>query len=325
MDRRTFSIAALAATAWAGASPGRAFAQNRDLLVAEPGHSLGYLPLYAGIANGFFRDEGLAVKVITVESGAGHTNLVLTGQAFAFIGGPEHNAYAKAKGAELRAVVNCVNRGNVYFTARTGLAPQGRQFDALLRGKRIATGYYGGTPHSITRYLLAQWKLDARRDVTLIESTYGGIMAAVKTSNADAAVIPEPILTQGIRQGIWQEPFFSIPQELGDYAYSCINVRKDSIDRDPAQVAGFVRAMVKSLRYVRENREGALAVARKEFPTMAAEDLTATLQRAYADQLWSSDGRISATALDTCLRVVRSADLLKTEVAYGDIVDMRFL
>jgi hypothetical protein len=27
---------------------------------------------------------------------------------------PEHDAYAKAKGAELRAVVNCVDRGNVY-------------------------------------------------------------------------------------------------------------------------------------------------------------------------------------------------------------------
>ena len=67
------------------------------------------------------------MKIVTIESGAGHTNAVLTGQAFAFIGGPEHNAFAKAKGAELRAVVNVVDRGNVYFVAAKGLAAEGRR------------------------------------------------------------------------------------------------------------------------------------------------------------------------------------------------------
>ena len=93
--------------------------------MAEPVHSTGYLPLYIAIANGYFDDAGVSVKLITIETGAGHTNAVLSGDAFAFIGGPEHNAFAKLRGGELRAIVNCVDRNNNYLSAATGLAPAG--------------------------------------------------------------------------------------------------------------------------------------------------------------------------------------------------------
>ena len=103
MNRREFGKLAAGGIALGAAGvlhTPRSWAQGlRELVVAEPVHLLGYLPMYVASANGYFKEEGLAVKVLTVESGAGHTNAVLTKQAFAFIGGPEHNAYAKAKGA----------------------------------------------------------------------------------------------------------------------------------------------------------------------------------------------------------------------------------
>ncbi len=134
-------------------------AQTKEVLIAEPVHGTGYLPLYIGIAKNLFED--VTVKIVTIETGAGHTNAVLSGQAFAFIGGPEHCAYAKAKGAELRAVVNCVDRGNVYYCAAKGQEPANTDWASYFKGKTIATSGYGGTPNSITRYLLKKWKLDA--------------------------------------------------------------------------------------------------------------------------------------------------------------------
>src|SRR5437773_11652218 len=157
MNRRKF----LQSTATLGSGLGLALAApaliaraaTKELLVAEPVHGTGYLPMYIAMANGYFAESDIVVKIVTIETGGGHTNAVLSGQAFAFIGGPEHNAFAKAKGAELRAVVHCVNRGNVYFCAEKGLEPQGRDFAGFVKGKAIATGGYGGTPNSITRYL----------------------------------------------------------------------------------------------------------------------------------------------------------------------------
>src|SRR6266436_6539197 len=161
MNRRKF-LKSTATLGLALASPPLiARAQAKELLVAEPVHSTGYLPMYIAMANNYFAESNIVVKIVTIETGSGHTNAVLSGQAFAFIGGPEHNAFAKAKGAELRAVVHCVDRGNVYFCAETGLAPKDKDWPSYFKGKSIALSPYGGTPNSILRYLLAKWKLDA--------------------------------------------------------------------------------------------------------------------------------------------------------------------
>src|SRR6201987_6317929 len=168
MNRRKF----LQSTATLGSGLGLAVAapavmvraEVKELLVAEPVHSTGYLPMYIAMANGYFAESDIVVKIVTIETGGGHTNAVLSGQAFAFIGGPEHNAFAKAKGAELRAVVHCVDRGNVYLCAAKGQDPKDKDWSAYMKGKTIAVGAYGGTPNSIMRYLLAKWKLDAKPD-----------------------------------------------------------------------------------------------------------------------------------------------------------------
>ena len=121
MHRRRFLTSAAAAVGTAAVSRIRPARAGRELLVAEPVHSTGYLPLYIAMAKGYFED--VKVNLVTIETGSGHTNAVLSGQAFAFIGGPEHNAFAKVKGAELRAIVACVDRGNTYICAAPAFAP----------------------------------------------------------------------------------------------------------------------------------------------------------------------------------------------------------
>jgi NitT/TauT family transport system substrate-binding protein len=300
-------------------------AAKKELLVAEPNHNAAYLPLYLAIRKGFFGD-GVDAKVITTRGGGEHTNMVLTKQAFAFIGGPEHNAFAKLKGADLRAIVNIVNRGNVYFVAKTGLTPPAdHDWKAFLKGKRIGTGIFGGTPNSITRLMVMRNGLDPARDVQLLETETSAIIAAVKAGGADVAVISEPNLTQGIRAGIWGDPFYSVPKEFGPYAYSTFNVREDVVTSDPELAETFVRGIVKALRFVKENRDETTAVARAEFPTMPPEDLAALLGRMYADDMWSPDGIVTPEAWTTAQAVVRSANVLKADVPYDDIFDMSFV
>lgn len=300
-------------------------ADLEPLLVAEPVHSIGYLPLYVAMHKGFFAQEGLVVKVVTIESGSGHTNAVLSGQAFAFIGGPEHNAYAKLKGAELRSVVNVVDRGNVYLVAKKGLAPTGQDYAGFLKGKSIATGAVGGTPNSITRFLLDKWKIDSKKDVELMETTAAGALAAMKAGRTQVIVATEPQITQGIRQGLFEEPFYNVPRELGSYAYSTLNVRLDSITKQPETVSKFVRAVMKGLQATYANPVEAAEVARKEFPTMPPEDLKATIDRSFKDEIWSRDGLVSQQAWTTSKSVVMDAGMLKQDVPYAGVIDMQFV
>ena len=323
MDRRRF-LRTAAVTAGA-AVVGRIYPARaaRELLVAEPVHSTGYLPLYIAMAKGFFDD--VTVKIVTIESGSGHTNAVLSGQAFAFIGGPEHNAFAKAKGAELRAIVNCVDRGNVYFSAAPGQEPTGTDWPSYFKGKTIAIGPLGGTPNSIMRYLLAKWKLDDKKDVTLIETGNSATIAVVRAKQAQIGQSTEPFITQGIRNGIWGEPFFNVPKELGPYAYSTLNVRLDTIQKDPELVRTFVRGIMKALKFVYANPAEASAIAKEQFPTMPLEDMQATLERSFKDEMWSHDGLISRQSWTTASAVVREAGILKSDIKYEDIIDMSFV
>jgi NitT/TauT family transport system substrate-binding protein len=319
------STALVAAALLAASAAGARAADLKPIIVTEPIHGIGYLPLYIAVDKGFFAREGLDAKIVTIESGSGHTNAVLSGQAFAFIGGPEHDAYAKIKGAELRSVVNVVDRGNVYFDAAVGKGPKDKDYAAYFKGKVIEAGVGGGTPNSITRYLLGTWGLDSKKDVTLLESTVAGTLAAVKVGQATIANSTEPTLTQGIRQGIWEEPFYSVPKEMGPYAYSTLNVRLDSIQKDPATVRAFVKAVIEGLEYTYAHPDEASAIAAKEFPTMPPEDVKATLDRTFADQLWSRDGSISRQSWATAEKVVRGANILTADVAYDGIIDTEFV
>jgi NitT/TauT family transport system substrate-binding protein len=322
MHRRRFLASAAAAGAVAAGRivPARA---ARELLVAEPVHSTGYLPLYIAMAKGYFDD--VTVKIVTIETGSGHTNAVLTGQAFAFIGGPEHNAFAKAKGAELRAIVACVDRGNIYFCAAPGHEPTSSDWPGYFKGKTIAVGPLGGTPNSITRYLLGRWKLDPKRDVTLIETANSATIAVVRGKQAQIGEATEPFVTQGVRNRVWGEPFFNVPKELGPYAYSTINVRLDTIRKEAELVRAFVQGMRRGLKFLYANPAETSEIAKAQFPTMPIEDLRATLDRSFKDELWSHDGLISPASWTTASAVVREAGILKADIKYEEIIDMRFI
>src|SRR5258708_39146233 len=94
MDRRRFLGTAAGVGLAAVARPYVAKAAAREILIAEPVHSTGYLPLYVGMAKGFFDD--VKVSIVTIETGSGHTNAVLSGPAFAFIGGRQPGPLAPA-------------------------------------------------------------------------------------------------------------------------------------------------------------------------------------------------------------------------------------
>ena len=300
-----------------------------NIVITEPINNLAYLPLLAAVTKGYFADEGISAKVINMNNSTAHVNAVLSGDAFAYIGGPEHNAYAEVKGAQLRAIVNIVDRGNVYLTAHQGappvMNPGGADYASFLRGKKIGVVFYGGTPNSIVRYLLIKWGLEVKRDVTLVETSNPGVLAAAAAGQIDVGVITDPLLTQGMRNGAWQAPFYNVPKELGPYAYSTLNVKLDTIRKSPELVAGVVKAIRKALQFVYADPAGATAVAQTWFPTMPADDMKATMDRAYADEQWSKDGMVTQASWDTAEAVVRAAGILTEDVPYDAAIDMSFV
>lgn len=332
-ERGTLSRRALIAGAL-GASGALAFgahAQAADLktiTLAEPTHGTGYLPLYIAINQGFFAKRGLDVKMITTSGGA-HVAALISGQVWGNVGGPESDAMANVGKADpLMTICNIVNRANVYVIARKGLITKSMsnaQIASIIKGKKLALNRFGGTPDILGRYYLVKLGIDAQKDVTIInQADSAAAPQMVKSGVADIAVASEPFLTYGKEQGVWDEPFFAFPS-LGDYAYSVISVRKSTIANDRATVQAFVDAMVEALQLTAHNRAVVEANVRKEFPTLPDSGLKGSLDRAYADNLFSVDGFVSKQAYDLDMDVVSRSGEFTKAVPYTDVVDMQFI
>lgn len=329
LTRRTFGRGALglSAAALAGFSPVRA-QELRSFIVTEPVHSVDSLPFYAAMKNGYFEEAGLDLTLVTTEGGGKHIAAVLAGDAQAYIGGPEHIAFVLAKGGEqLKAVVALSNRANAFLVAGTGVeVPEGVPFVEQIRGKKVGVGTRGGTGYSIMLYLLEQAGMDPRSDVTLVEiANEAGQLAAMQAGAIDMAMVTEPMITKGVQEGVWQAPFASMPNELGLFAWTTLNVPQTLIESDPSLVEAMVDATLKGLAYVTSDPEGARAIAREEFPTLPPADLEAMLASTMANNMWQADGAIPPEAWDKTKSIVTIAGLLQEDVPYESVFDPQFM
>ncbi len=300
------------------------FAEAQEIVITEPVHGVSFLPVYVAQRKGYFKDEGIDVRLITM-TGAAFVNAVISGQAFAYIGSVDHNAFAKVNGKDMKAVSNLVANANIYMMARMDHMPVTVDVATFLKGKRIATSTYGRTPNNVLRYFLNKWKLEPGKDVTLIEVDSPIIPTTVKARHADVGTSSEPFISQAKKQGIWGDPIFNASKELGPFADTAVSVRGDSIDKNPKLVRGLVKAVMRGLIYVNNHKSEMVEFSRAEFPTAAQEDLEAALNRAFEDKIFSTDGFIPPQAWTTGEAVVRQANILKEPVGYDAVIDMRFV
>lgn len=302
--------------------------QMTKLVIAEPVHLIGYLPLYVAQHEGYFAEQGLDVSVIQATGGT-HVTAVVSGDAWGVIGGVDSNALANKNNSDpVTSVVNCVNRANVYLVARNGLAPASNSdadLKAFLQGKTIVAGRHGGSPNLLTRYLMIKLGLDPDKDSTLVENADASTVVAMLQNGAgDIGNGAEPQICQGISGNVWGEPFYKFT-DLGDFSYSVLSVKKSTIDTQPETVQKFVNAMLKALKAVQDDHATAEKVLKLEFPTLSQEAVTASLNRAYEDNLWSPDGLISKQAVDTDMDVLITTDIYTGTYSYDTLVDMKFV
>ena len=300
----------------------------KELVIAEPVHLTGYLPLYIAMHKGYFEEQGLKVSVVQATGGA-HVTAVVSGDAWGVIGGVDSSALGSQGSPDpIVGVVNCVNRANVYLFAAKGLAPASQSDEdlkAFLKGKTIVAGRYGGSPNLLTRYLLMKVGLDPDKDVTLLENADAStVNALIQMGQGQIGNGGEPQISDGIAAGIWEEPFYKFP-DLGDFSYSVVGVKKSTIDKDPETVQKFVNAMLKALKVVHENPDIAREVLDIEFSTMTEAGKEASLKRAYEDHLWSQDGWISQEAVELDMDVLIQSGIYQGTYDYNELVDMQFV
>lgn len=164
-------------------------------------------PIFLGIDNGYFADEGLDVSVEFMQSGSDLTPLLASGE---FQAG-ESSAAAGLFNALARDVDVRIVADDGQLKPDTGVAAMMVRQDLLdsgevtsladLKGRTIAVTAEGSAMNLLVVQALEKIGMKPE-DVTMVTLAFPAMLAALASKDVDAAMLTEPFITQAIGDGL---------------------------------------------------------------------------------------------------------------------------
>jgi len=203
---------------------------------------------------GYMKEEGLDQRVIFV---APTTSIqAMLGGDVQFTGAGSSALVSIARGnTPLKVVVATNDRVLQWFVTRPDItSPKD------LKGKKIATTGVGAIATFMARQVLTKHGLDGNKDVTYLDVGQGNQLAALLGGGFDAAILSVEQRYVALDKGM-REMFF-MGNEVKN-SWGTLATTDKLIKENPKMVGGFVRATIKALRYLRQDREGTISAMLK--------------------------------------------------------------
>lgn len=287
---RSLGIAILASL-----SIGAAVAQAPDkVIVSAAFKSVFYLPAYIAEERGFFKQQGLDVRIDIAGSPTNALAAVISKSADFSLHGPEWTAISSTRGGQVMVVGGTLDGLGAWVTCRPD-SKVSRLAD--LKGKTVASGTMPTTSTSAFMNMMRKSGLEAKKDYTIFEVPVGSEIGPLVAGQVQCAVLYEPGASQGESQGM--KVIAAFPNELGTYTFSAISTRKDI---NPGVARKFVAAVEMALRDIQKNPAGAVASGQKLFPNLDAAVVKASVERLINDKVFAKSVAITPEAMRAALQ-----------------------
>ncbi len=280
---------------------------------AYPAKSLNYLPLFLGKAKGLYEGEGIDLNLVQVSSIL--SAKALTTGDLEFSGSDAQVMGAAAKGLPLKVVAYITVKPSFWLMSK----PEIHSIPDL-KGKRVGTTAIGSSTDLLARYILKKNGLVPDKEVTLFATgTTGNILTAMKAGVVDAGMLSPPFHAMAKNLG------FRILTYLGDHvetSLSAIGTSDKLIREKPEMVKKVIRAALKAIRFVRQNRAETIQYIAKDWKVdpPLAEELYLSMVPAF-----SADGSMGEKAIRETLEREKEQLQIKEEVPLTRVVDLRLL
>jgi NitT/TauT family transport system substrate-binding protein len=255
MTRVLHVLATLAMLASAS-PPLRAQQMLKPVELGVGGQSLlSYLPLTLALQLGYFRDEGLDVKINDFAGGSKSIEALVAGSVDVVGGAYENALFLQARGIDLKAVVLLTDRFGLVFALNKQLAAKYRS-PKDIRGLRIGVTAPGSAVSNALEIILAKDGLKGD-DVSMIGIGGGpGAIAAMKSGQIDGLVLSDPAIMHLEVDGVITPIVDSREQSGQTYLYggpnanSSVLVRATFAKEHPEILQSFVNATVRTLKWM---------------------------------------------------------------------------
>jgi len=223
-----------------------------------PRATLNYLSVPVAEVKGFFRDEGLENETIVIPGTTAIAALVSGEVDYSGAGGS--GMRAALRGAPIKAIMFQTEKVTWYLLG----APEIQKISDL-KGKRIAVGTIGDTQDTLITLVAEKHGVGAREMTrvampsrnaftTFLSLKSGAVHAAVV--NGDEAILGE---SEGLRT-------LAFIGDLFPYPFQGFLATDKKLAERPGEIRRWLRAMMRSLVFIREKPEEAADVAIKKLP-----------------------------------------------------------
>jgi ABC-type nitrate/sulfonate/bicarbonate transport system substrate-binding protein len=222
---------------------------------AVPRASLNYLSIYVAEGKGFFKDEGLENETIVIGGPAAIAALVSGDVDYSGAGGS--GLRAAIKGAPLKAIMYQTDKVTWYLVTHPSITKV-----ADLRGKKVAVGLIGDSEDRFTTMFVERGGLSAK-DITRIPMgpNSGARIVAIKSGSLHAAVLDPGGAVVAEKEGLHSLAFLG---DLFPLPFQGYVTTEKKLAENPAQVKRWIRAMVRSLMFLRERPEESAYIGMKK-------------------------------------------------------------
>ena len=299
--------------------------KTTKVVLNEVAHSLFYAPMYVAIENGYFKEQGIDLELVTGFGADKTMTAVLSGEADIGFMGPETTVYTCNEGAT-DLVVNFAQ-----LTQRAGNFLVARAADdnfswKNLKGKDVLGGRDGGMPEMVFEYILKKNGIDPAADLNIDKSIdFGSTAAAFSGGQADYSVEFEPGATALEQEGAGYV-VASLGVDSGYVPYTAFSAKDSYMKEHPEVIKGFVAALKKGMEYVYSHTPEEIAeVISPQFKDTDQETMAIIIKR-YADQdTWKKDLVFEQDAYQLLLDILDEAGQLNARPEYEKLVTTEYV
>jgi len=211
-------------------------------------------PLYLGVKQGFFEDEGLKIEPVLAEGGAAIVPAVMSGDNQIGFSNTTSLIIAASKQLPVQIIAQGVQGGTGEDDAWDAvLVPKGSEITSAedLAGKTIAVNTLNNVGPLTINTALERRGIDYE-GVKYVEVPFPDMNAALEAGRVDAAWVVEPFYSQGLAAGskALLHPYEETAETLTVATYFA---SKQYIAENRDVVERFKRAIERSLQYASEN------------------------------------------------------------------------
>lgn len=291
----------------------------KPVTIAQFGHVFLYMPIYVAAKKGFFKEEGLDVKLVSTGGDEKTFTAVITGNAQFGVSDPTFTAIARERGQGGK-VVAAIVRGVPFWVVTFKKDIQKLKTADEFKGRRIATYTAPSTSYAVMKKVLQN---DGKKiDAKIVQGAFGTLLALLRANQADMALDIEPVVSIATSEGA--RIVYSPATTLGDFAFTGLTVSDDYMKKNPEDVQKAVNAISRAMNYIQKDFEGAVKVACEDFPEVKESVVREALKRLISEGTIPKSPLLPEKAWNNSIALRKEIGDLKGSGAYKENVDMRF-